>query len=127
MTLSHLLIAHSLDPVVGRRISTLLHADASPVSENIAGLIALAKARNARRVEDFFPQATSAQQRLALQIISGLYLGVIDDQPGAEVFEFELALMFQPTLDVSTIPTYAISGPNGWSSKAPPITAMPVF
>jgi fructose 5-dehydrogenase small subunit len=52
---------------------------------------------------------------------------VIVDAPGAEVFAYELALMYQPTTDVMTIPTYAISGPNEWTSEAPPLGSMPTF
>jgi fructose 5-dehydrogenase small subunit len=52
---------------------------------------------------------------------------VIVDAPGAEVFAYELALMYQPTIDVMTIPTYAISGPNGWMSEAPALSDMPKF
>jgi hypothetical protein len=36
------------------------------------------------------------------------YLGVIVDAPDTEVFAYELALMYQPTSDVMTIPSYAI-------------------
>jgi fructose 5-dehydrogenase small subunit len=35
--------------------------------------------------------------------------------------------MYQPTIDVMTIPSYAISGPNGWTSDAPPLNSMPTF
>jgi hypothetical protein len=52
---------------------------------------------------------------------------VIIDAESAQVFASEFALMFQPTGDVMTIPSYAISGPNGWDSNAPPLTGMPTF
>jgi hypothetical protein len=43
------------------------------------------------------------------------------------VAEDELAVMYQPTFDVMTIPSYAISGPNGWNADAPPLGNMPEF
>jgi hypothetical protein len=35
--------------------------------------------------------------------------------------------MYQPTRDVMTIPSYAISSPNGWPANAPPLEDMPDF
>jgi hypothetical protein len=43
------------------------------------------------------------------------------------VFAYEFALLYQPTSDVMTIPSYAISGPNGWSAESPPLHDMPSF
>jgi fructose 5-dehydrogenase small subunit len=79
-------------------------------------------------VEDFFPDLPEGRLKdTALAIISAWYTGVVVDEPGYKVFAFELALMYQPTRDVMTIPSYAISGPNGWNSSAPPLTDMPKF
>jgi hypothetical protein len=64
---------------------------------------------------------------MALAIISAWYTGVVEDSANAEVFAFETALMYQPTRDVMTIPTYAISGPSGWTAQAPPLGNMPTF
>jgi fructose 5-dehydrogenase small subunit len=35
--------------------------------------------------------------------------------------------VYQPTIDVMTIPSYAISGPNGWNADAPPLSNMQNF
>jgi hypothetical protein len=43
------------------------------------------------------------------------------------VIAYEYALMYRPTSDVMTIPSYAISGPNGWTADAPPLSNMPEF
>jgi len=127
MSLSRLLIPHHLDPEIGRRIAAELKAQAPPLSDHIDALLAVAQAKKATVVEDFFPFATDDAKASALRIISAWYLGVVDDVPGARIIAYETALMFQPTLDVMTIPTYAISGPNGWGSNAPPLSAMPAF
>jgi hypothetical protein len=63
----------------------------------------------------------------ALSIISAWYLGVVTDAPDAEVFAYEYALMYGPTSDVMTIPSYAIAAPNGWTDDAPPLSNMPEF
>jgi hypothetical protein len=127
MVLSALLIAHRLNPVIGGRIAAEMKASQPPLSDQIDVLLKLARSKNATQVEDFFPFADDVSKAAALRIISAWYLGVVDDVPSATVIAYELALMFQPTADVMTIPTYAISGPNAWGSKAPPLGAMPIF
>lgn len=127
MALSRLLIPHQLDPEVGRRIAAALHADSAPFSNQVDALLTLARDKKAAIVEDFFPFASDEAKQAALQIISAWYLGVVDNAPDAKNIAYELALMFKPTSDVMTIPTYSISRPNGWSADAPPLSIMPVF
>ncbi len=127
MALSRLLIPHRLDPAIGRRIAAELKADKAPLSDHIDALLKLAHDRHAAVVEDFFPFASDEAKASALRIVSAWYLGVVDDAPGAKIFAYELALMFKPTSDVMTIPTYSISRPNGWGAAAPPLSAMPTF
>jgi fructose 5-dehydrogenase small subunit len=66
-------------------------------------------------------------KQTALAIISAWYLGVVNDAPDAEVLAYARALIYEPTKDVMTIPSYAISGPNEWSAEAPPLSNMPEF
>jgi fructose 5-dehydrogenase small subunit len=126
--ISSLLIPHRLNEAIGKRIGNLMSALNPSLSEHVAALLAIAKEKNARIVEDFFPDVPEGPLRdTALSIISAWYLGVVTDTPDAEVFAFEYALMYQPTSDVMTIPSYAISGPNGWTANAPPLSNMPEF
>jgi fructose 5-dehydrogenase small subunit len=126
--LSALLIPHHLDRDVGLRLAAALRAKDPAFTANVSALLDIARKRNAKIVEDFFPDVPGGPLKdTALLIISAWYLGVIVDEPGTEVFSYELALMYQPTLDVMTIPTYAISGPNEWTSEAPPLNSMPRF
>jgi fructose 5-dehydrogenase small subunit len=128
MELSSLLIAHQLDHEVGVRLAAALRMRDAAFAAHVSGLIEIAKNKNAKIVEDFFADVPEGPLRdTALLIISAWYLGVIVDEPDAEVFAYELALMYQPTLDVMTIPTYAISGPNGWTSEGRPLADMPDF
>ncbi len=128
LEISQLLIQHRLDLDVGRRLAVAMSAMNPALSEQIGELLAIAKGKSAKIVEDFFPDIPAGPLKdSALAIISAWYTGVISDVPGTEVFAFELALMYQPTIDVMTIPTYAISGPNGWTSNAPPLSDMPTF
>ena len=91
-------------------------------------LLAIAGKKNARIVEDFFPDVPEGPlKETALAIISAWYLGVVSDAPDAEVFAYEYALMYQPTRDVMTIPSYAISGPNAWTADPPALESMPDF
>jgi fructose 5-dehydrogenase small subunit len=128
MELSSLLIPHQLDRGVGVRLATALRMQDPAFTARVESLLDIAKRKQATIVEDFFSDVPDGPLRdAALVIVSAWYLGVIVDAPGAEVFAYELALMYQPTIDVMTIPTYAISGPNGWTSEAPPLSDMPKF
>ena len=124
MEMSLLLVPHRLNAEVGKRMGAL-----NPLlPQQIDGLLSIARQKNARIVEDFFDDVPDGPlKETALAIISAWYLGVVTDAPDAEVFAYEYALMYQPTRDVMTIPSYAISGPNGWSAEAPPLSHMPKF
>jgi fructose 5-dehydrogenase small subunit len=126
--ISSLLIPHRLNEAIGKRIGILMSALNPSLSEHVTGLLAIAKAKNAKVVEEFFPDVPEGPMReTVLAIISAWYLGVVSDAPDAEVFALEYALMYRPTSDVMTIPSYAISGPNGWTADAPPLSNMPEF
>jgi hypothetical protein len=128
MEISSLLIQHRLNQDIGRRMGAAMGALNSQLSDQVTELLTIAKNKNAKIVEDFFPDIPEGPlKETALAIISAWYLGVVTDAADAEVFAFENALMYQPTRDVMTIPSYAISGPNGWSSDAPPLENMPDF
>jgi hypothetical protein len=128
MEISRLLIPHHLNEEIGKRIGAAMSGLNASLSEQVAGLLAIAKNKNARIVEDFFPDVPEGPlKETALAIISAWYLGVVSDAPDAQVFAFEYALMYGPTKDVMTIPSYAISGPNGWTAEAPPLDSMPEF
>ena len=128
MEISSLLVPHRLNEKVGKRMGAAMGALKPSLSQQIDGLLSIAREKNARLVEDFFADVPDGPLKAtALSIISAWYLGVVTDAPDAEVFAYEYALMYQPTRDVMTIPSYAISGPNGWTAEAPPLNNMPEF
>jgi hypothetical protein len=128
MEISSLLIPHHLNEEIGKRMGVVMSALNPSLSQQIDGLLSIAREKNARIVEDFFPDVPDGPlKQTALSIISAWYLGVASDAPDAEVFAYEYALMYQPTRDVMTIPSYAVSGPNGWKADAPPLSNMPEF
>jgi hypothetical protein len=128
MEISSLLIPHRLHEEVGQRIGAAMGALNPALSQQVTELLAIAKNKNARIVEDFFADVPDGPlKETALAIISTWYLGVVKDADDAEVFAFEYALMYGPTRDVMTIPSYAISGPNAWPADAPPLENMPDF
>ena len=128
MEISSLLIPHRLNQEIGKRIGAAMSTLNPSLSDQVTQLLSIAKGKNARIVEDFFADVPQGPlKEAALAIISAWYLGVVKDADDAEVFAFEYALMYQPTRDVMTIPSYAISGPNGWPADAPPLENMPDF
>jgi fructose 5-dehydrogenase small subunit len=128
MEVSSLLIDHKLDGDVGARLAAAISSIHPGIEQDIDQILEIAHKNNAKIVEDFFPDLPEGRLKdTALAIISAWYTGVVVDAPGSTVFAFELALMYQPTRDVMTIPSYAISGPNGWNASAPPLSDMPEF
>jgi hypothetical protein len=128
MEVSALLVNHRLNAELGARLAAGLAAADPQIAEDIEDILAAAHKNNAKTVEDFFPDLPAGRVKdAALAIISAWYSGVVSDAPDAEVYAFELALMYQPTSDVMTIPSYAISGPNGWNASGPPLNQMPEF
>jgi hypothetical protein len=128
MEVSSLLINHQLNLEIGGRLATAMTGVYPGFEQNIDDILTIAHSKNAKIVEDFYPDIPSGKlQDAALAIISAWYSGVISETLGSEVYAYELALMYQPTSDVMTIPSYAISGPNGWNASAPPLTDMPEF
>lgn len=128
MEVSSLLIDHHLDAGVGARMAAAMLRIHPEIEQDIGAIIEIAKKKNARIVEEFFADIPEGRLKdTALAIIAAWYTGVVDNSSNAEVFAFETALMYQPTHDVMTIPTYAISRPNGWNAEAPPLGNMPTF
>ena len=128
MEISSLLIPHHLKEGIGKRMGAAMGALNPSLSQQIDELLSIARQKNARIVEDFFADVPDGPlKETALSIISAWYLGVVTNAPDAEVFAYEYALMYQPTRDVMTIPSYAISGPNRWTAEAPPLSNMPEF
>jgi hypothetical protein len=128
MEISSLLVPHRLNARIGERMGAAMGALNPSLSQQIDGLLSIAREKNGRIVEDFFAEVPDGPLKdTALSIISAWYLGVVTDAPDAEVFAYEYALMYQPTRDVMTIPSYAISGPNEWTAEAPPLGNMPKF
>lgn len=128
MEVSSLLIDHHLDADVGARMAAAMVRLHPEIGQDIGAIIEIAKKKNARIVEEFFADIPEGRLKdTALAIISAWYTGVVENTASAEVFAFETALMYQPTHDVMTIPTYAISRPNGWNAEAPPLGNMPTF
>jgi hypothetical protein len=128
MEVSSLLINHQLNSDVGARLAVAMSRIDPGIEQDIDQILDIARKNNAKIVEDFFPAIPHGKLKdTALAIISAWYMGVLSNTHGSKVYAFELALMYQPTRDVMTIPSYAISGPNGWNSSAPPLADMPNF
>jgi fructose 5-dehydrogenase small subunit len=128
MEVSSLLIDHKLSSDVGARLAAAMSSIHPGIAQDVDQILEIARRKNAKIVEDFFPDLPEGRLKdTALAIIAAWYTGVVVDAPGSTVFAFELALMYQPTRDVMTIPSYAISGPNGWNASAPPLSDMPEF
>lgn len=128
MQISRLLVNHQLDEAVGQRMLALLESEEQGLLDNFTQLIAIARSRDAVKVEDFFSVIPQGElQDLAYKIIFGWYTGSLAPTRTAQTFAFEQALTWQTTLDVITIPSYGISGPNNWQRVNTPVLPVPQF
>jgi len=128
LQLSELLVNHRLDAALGARIAAgaaALHKDSAALTGN---LLAIARARKAQQVEDFFDAIPEGPLRdYAHWIIFAWYTGCASTAKDAQVFSYEGALTYQTTLDTVAIPSYGFSGPNLWTRPIMPLSAMPHF
>jgi hypothetical protein len=128
MRLSRLLINHRLNPEIGARMVKVAAAEHADLAKMMNDIIGIASSKQAARVEDFFGDIPAGPlQNLAYWIISAWYSGSSSSKHDAQVFTFEEALTFQTTLDVVTIPSYGLSGPNRWSQVTVALSNMPRF
>ena len=106
----------------------ILYAKIPTLDADLDTIIAIARQKNSRVVEDFFDALPDGQVKASAHpIIFGWYAGVVDESPNAEVFAYEEALMYQPTKDAVALPTYSFNGPDHWTDVDPPLSAMPEF
>ncbi|ARJ42388.1 hypothetical protein B1H58_10395 [Pantoea alhagi] len=128
MQISRLLVNHELDDAVGQRMLAQLEAEQPDLAKNLNQLLAIARAHQAKVVEDFFPAIPAGPvQDLARRIIFGWYTGSLEPTRTAKSFAFEQALTWRTTQDTITIPSYGISGPNNWQRTNTPILPVPQF
>jgi hypothetical protein len=128
MQLSRLLVNHQLDPKVGARILKTAAKERADLKELTDTIMAIAEQKQAKIVEDFFGDIPDGKAKdLAKWVIFAWYSGVSSPKANAVLFTYEQALTFQTTIDVVTIPSYGISGPNQWRQVTVPLSAMPSF
>ncbi|MFC0337595.1 Membrane bound FAD containing D-sorbitol dehydrogenase [Kushneria avicenniae] len=128
MRLSGLLVNHQLDEEVGRKMAIHAARHFKQLETLIDELLATAEGRKARRVEAFFDDVPEGPAReLAYWIIAAWYSGSSDSSPEATLFTYERALTYQTTLDMTPIPSFGLSAPNGWQIASAPLDALPDF
>jgi len=128
MRLSNLLINHQLDVRVGARILATAAQERPDLQALSDSIIAIAEAKQATAVEDFFEDIPKGPaQDLAYWIIFAWYTGVSSAKRDAKLFTFEQALTYKTTADVVAIPSYGFTGPNMWRQVTVPLSPMPRF
>lgn len=128
MKASCYLIQHRLSASVGLRLAAILGSLIPTLDADLEVIIRVAQEKHATAVEEFFGALPEGRvTETAHQIIFGWYAGVVDEGPGAEVFAYEEALMYQPAKDAVALPTYSFNGPDNWTEIDPPLSAMPDF
>lgn len=108
MTLSQALTSKVvLDPAVGARLFDALQKNTPDFPQRMQQLAAALLAGWSQ------VSAATAQQALALRIMQGWYLGVVDNT----VVIYEQALMFEAVSDTLPIRSYCFGKPGFWAEK----------
>lgn len=126
LELSHFLLgAYPLNEQVAHRIHTALSGRDPAFGQEVAGQLALCRAKAWADVEAYRVSAHFLDQgdsrRLALSIISAWYLGYVGTPSGntahddAQFITYTQALMYQPTAQTLVIPSYVKWGTNYWA------------
>ncbi|WP_251975757.1 sorbitol dehydrogenase family protein [Salinicola avicenniae] len=128
MRLSQLLVNHRLNEGVGLRIAAFAAQKHADLSGMIGQIVEIAEQRDATEVEQFFDAIPEGELRdLAYWVIAAWYSGASSAAADAEPFTYEHALTYQTTLDIVPIPSFGLSGPNGWSRPPAPLMPVPRF
>lgn len=128
LEISKLLINHQLDEAVGARIAAAAATKYPQAAQMMTSIAALAQAKQARQVEDFFGDIPEGPlQEFAHWVIFAWYSGCSSPKKDAQLFTFEHALTYKTTADTVAMPSYGFSGPNLWSRPIVPLSNMPIF
>ena len=128
LEVSKLLISHQLDEAVGARIAAAAATKYPQAAQMMTSIAALAQAKQARQVEDFFGDIPEGPlQEFAHWVIFAWYSGCSSPKKDAQLFTFEHALTYKTTADTVAMPSYGFSGPNLWSRPIVPLSNMPIF
>lgn len=128
LEVSKLLINHQLDEAVGARIAAAAATKYPQAVQMMTSIAALAQAKQARQVEDFFGDIPEGPlQEFAHWVIFAWYSGCSSPKKDAQLFTFEQALTYKTTADTVAMPSYGFSGPNLWGRPIVPLSNMPIF
>lgn len=128
MRMSKLLISHQLSPDVGARIVDMAVGQYKDLPSMLEAIIAIAERKPSAVVEDFFGDIPDGKLKdFSYWVILAWYSGCSSEKGDATVFTNEDALTFKTTADVVAIPSYCLSGSNGWTQPTVPLANMPEF
>lgn len=113
-----------LSPLTAGRIYEALLRDDAALPGEVATLSRLAQ--DHRTPEALKTAASEAGLGdLVMKIVTAWYTGTVETAQGPVVVAYAEALMYRPTADGLTVPTYCSNGPLWWSSLPPGIDRMP--
>lgn len=118
MTISRLVSPDALDVRTAQALYDVLRKK----PDFDANLQALAKLASAPGIDidglaaQLDPMQQHALRNTLNQIVSAWYLGIVDNR----TYAYQGALMYRPTADVLSPPSYAHAGPLSWADAVPP-------
>lgn len=116
----HLTGRSSFDPVLGKRVYETLSQSDSQFTQNVAALNNWVKTHGGVP-SDTVTQALQVEQPPLAKSVGAImrawYLGLVGEMPNVHVVAYERALMFDPVMDVLTVPSYCRDVPFYWTQK----------
>jgi fructose 5-dehydrogenase small subunit len=118
MIVSRLVTGDALDPRTAQALYSALNRKAG-FAQNLETLAKIASAP--RMTVETLAAHLDATHQTALrdtlnQIVSAWYLGIVDNK----TYAYRGALMYRPTADVLSPPSYVRAGPLNWANSHPP-------
>jgi len=124
MTVSRLVAPVTLNPDTGAALYAALKLAEPAFDTNLQALAKLAAATPGISIEALAAKLDDTHQaalRATLnKVVSAWYLGEV----GHRTFAYESALMYRPTADVLSPPSYVRGGPLNWAHSNPPVDGV---
>lgn len=120
MQVSQLISAEPLSPQTGAALYGALKPGNSALDEHLRVLAKMVTTQANLTIESLVDALKSSQQPQLLatvhSMVAAWYTGIVDHR----TYAYEGALMYRPTHDVLSPPSYTRGGPLNWANSQPP-------
>lgn len=120
MSVSQLITPAELSPQTGAQLYKALKQSNSALDPHLQALTKIMAATPGISIESLVDSLKASQHQDLLKTLNSMvaawYTGIV----GNRTYAYQTALMYQPTRDVLSPPSYTRGGPLNWASSQPP-------